>query len=111
MDRLRHHPVMDLTQIQAAFANAFDQAIVFHGFADYMRDYVIFVYATADSGTGIRPEHLRYRFSHCVLATVTTAVPPEVWKQSLDERLIDNEQGPELGGYVWASDVRRCIRG
>jgi len=44
---------MDLTQIQAAFANAFDQAIVFHGFADYMRDYVIFVYATADSGTGI----------------------------------------------------------
>jgi hypothetical protein len=36
-----------------------DQAIVFHGFADYMRDYEVFIYATSDPRTGIRPEHLR----------------------------------------------------
>jgi hypothetical protein len=57
-------PVVDRSGIQAAFDNVFDQAIIFHGFTDYMRDYDVFVYATADPRTGIAPEHLRYRFKH-----------------------------------------------
>jgi len=92
---------VDSTEIQAAFDDVFDQAIVFHGFADYMRDYEIFIYATADPRTGIQPEHLRYRFTHCVRATVTSAVPPAVWKRSLDDGLLDYEQGRDLAGYVW----------
>jgi hypothetical protein len=92
---------MDASQIQAAFDDVFDQAVVFHGFADYTRDYDVFIYATADPRTGITPEHLRYRFRYCVRATVTTAVSPEIWEQSLDERLIDHEQGRGLDGYVW----------
>lgn len=92
---------MDSSEIQAAFDLVFDQAIIFHGFADYMRDYEVFVYATADPRTGIRPEHLLYRFTHCVRATVTTALSPEIWKRSLDERLVDYEQGRHLDGYVW----------
>ncbi len=92
---------VDSSQIQAAFDDVFDQALVFHGFADYMRDYDVFIYATADPRTGIQPEHLLYRFTHCVRATVTTAVSPEVWKRSLDERLVDYEQGRDLDGYVW----------
>jgi hypothetical protein len=66
-----------------------------------MRDYDVFVYATADPRTGIAPQHLRYRFRHCVRALATSAVPPEVWKRSLDERLVDYEQGVDLDGYVW----------
>lgn len=66
-----------------------------------MRDYDVIVYATADPRTGIRPEHLRYRFKNCVAASVTTALTPEIWKQSLDERLIDYDQGVDLEGYVW----------
>ena len=66
-----------------------------------MRDYELFIYATADPRTGIRPEHLRYRFRHCVRATVTTALSAEIWKRSLDERLTDYEKGRELDGYVW----------
>jgi hypothetical protein len=92
---------VDSSEIQAAFDDVFDQAIVFHGFADYMRDYEVFIYATADPRTGIRPEHLLYRFTHCVRATVTSALSPEVWKRSLDERLIDYDQGRDLDGYVW----------
>ena len=76
---------MDSSEIQAAFDDVFDQAIVFHGFADYMRDYEVFIYATADPRTGIRPKHLLYRFTHCVRATATTALSPENWKRSLDE--------------------------
>ena len=98
---------VDSSQIQAAFGDVFDQAIVFHGFADYMRDLEVFIYATADPRTGIQPEHLLHRFTHCVRAVVTTAVSPEVWKQSLDERLIDYDQGRDLDGYVWG--VKRAV--
>lgn len=92
---------MDVAEIQTAFDEVFDQAIVFHGFADYMRDYDVIIYATADSRTGIAPEHLRYRFKHCVRTTVTSALTPQIWRKSLDERLIDYGQGVDLDGYVW----------
>ena len=98
---MRDAVVVDAAQIRTAFDDVFDQAIVFHGFSDYMRDYEIVVHATADPRTGIAPEHLLYTFKHCVRATVTSAVPPEVWVRSLDERLIDDEQGVDLDGYVW----------
>ncbi|MEV4811194.1 YxiG-like protein [Micromonospora avicenniae] len=92
---------MDVAEIRAAFEDVFDQAIVFHGFADHMRDYDVFIYATADPHTGIAPKHLRYRFKYCVRAVATSAVPPAIWKESLDERLVDYEQGVDLDGYVW----------
>ncbi len=98
---MRDHPDVNTSEIQAAFDDVFDQALVFHGFADYMRDYEVIIYATADPGTGIRPEHLQYRFKHCVRATVTSALSPEIWKRSLDERLVDYQRGRDLDGYVW----------
>ncbi|WP_197284941.1 hypothetical protein [Sciscionella sediminilitoris] len=93
--------VVDAQQITEAFEDAFDQALVFHGFTDSMRDYDLIIYATADPRTGIPPEYLRYRFSCCVRATVTSTVTPEIWGRSLDDRLLDFEQGRELDGYVW----------
>jgi hypothetical protein len=98
---VRDHPGMDTTEIQSAFDDVFDQAVIFHGFADYMRDYEVFIYATADPRTSIRPEHLRYRFKHCVRAMAATALSTQIWKRSLDERLVDYERGRELDGYVW----------
>ncbi|WP_378742227.1 hypothetical protein [Nocardia brasiliensis] len=92
---------MDATQIASALDEVFDQAIVYHGFADYMRDYDIFIYATADPRTGIQPEYVRYRFKYCVRVTAATALPVDVWARSLDERLIDYETGCDRDGYVW----------
>jgi hypothetical protein len=92
---------VDASEIQAAFDDVFDQQVTFHGFADHMRDYDVFIYAAADPRTGIRPEHLRYRFRHCVKAAVTSALSPATWKKSLDERLTDYEQGRHLDGYAW----------
>jgi hypothetical protein len=92
---------VEVSEIQTAFDDVFDQALVFHGFVDYMRDYDVFVYATVDPRTGVAPEYLRYRFKYCVRAVVTSAVPPEIWKRSLDPRLVDYEQGRDLDGYVW----------
>jgi hypothetical protein len=92
---------VDESGIQAAFEDVFDQAMLFHGFADYMRDYEVFVYVTVDPRSGIPPEHLRYCFTHCVRATATTDVRPDLWRRSIDDRLLDLEQGRELDGYVW----------
>ena len=99
---MRDYPGMDVAEIQSAFDDVFDQAVVFHGFTNYMRDYELFIYATADPRTGIRPEHLRYRFRHCVRAYGRRpALSAEIWKRSLDQRLTDYEKGRELDGYVW----------
>lgn len=94
---------MNSHELSAAFEEVFDHSIVFHGFAEYMRDYDVFIHVTADPRTGIKPEYLRYRFTHCVRATVKTAISPEVWARSLDERLLDYDAAIESGvdGYVW----------
>lgn len=88
-------------EIEAAFADVFDHSLVFHGYADFMRDYDVVVCVTADPRSGIPTEFLRYRFRHCVRASVTTALPPEVWADSLDDRLTNLETGVDLAGYVW----------
>ena len=94
---------MDKAAIAVAFEDIFDQALLFHGFAEHMRDYDLYVYATADPATGIPPTNLRYRFLHCVRAVVTTTVGDEVWPKSLDERLLDHQVAEDEGvdGYVW----------
>ncbi|MDQ0616757.1 YxiG-like protein [Arthrobacter globiformis] len=95
---------MNRQELSAAFEDVFDQSIVFHGFAEHMRDYDVFVLVTADPSTGIKPEYRRYRFTHCVRATVTSAIPPSVWIRSLDERLLDYRafmESSDIDGYVW----------
>jgi hypothetical protein len=99
-----HARAVSRGEIKQALDAVFDQAIVFHGFADCMRDYELVVWATADPRTAISPEHLSYTFQHCVRATVTSAVRPDVWARSLDDRLTDHEMGVEFYGYV--SDVK-----
>jgi hypothetical protein len=90
------------TEIKRAFEEIFDQALLFRGFADYTRDYLLYVHCTADPRTGIQPETLRFRFIHCVRATVTTEVRDDVWKHSLDDRLIKYETGVDLDGLCGA---------
>lgn len=92
---------MDRYEIHRAFDDVFDQALIFHGFTDYMRDYELITYATAAPRTGIQPSFDRYLFRFCVRADVTTTLTPETWRASLDERLIDHETGKDLDGYVW----------
>lgn len=61
--------------------------------------------------TGIRPEHLRYCLVHCVRVTVMSALSPETWRRSLDERLLDYEQGRDLNGYVWGAKWQELYPG
>lgn len=94
---------MNDEEIARAFDDVFDQALLFHGFAEHMRDYDLYIYATAHPSTSIQPEHLRYRFTSCVVVHVTTTVRDDVWPNSLDDRLIDYDTAirEEVDGYVW----------
>ena len=92
---------MDAEEIQRQFDEVCDQGIVYHGYVDYMRDYAIYVYCTADPKTGIAPETVRLLFKNCVVASIETALTVETWQRSLDDRLIDYTTGVDLDGYVW----------
>jgi hypothetical protein len=92
---------VDRDEIEAALSDAFDQALVFHGFTDYMRDYEMVLQLSADPSTGIATEFYRYIFVNCVLAIVSTALDHQIWSRSLDDRLIDYATGVDLDGYVW----------
>jgi hypothetical protein len=92
---------MDRAAMQAALEDVFDQALVFHGFTDYMRDYQLITYSVADPRTGITPSYDSYLFRYCVEATITSTLTPQTWANSLDERLIDHEVGKDLEGHVW----------
>ncbi len=92
---------MSDSEIQLALDDVFDQAVVFHAYTDYMRDYEVFTFAVSDPATGIPPSYDRYLFRLAVEVNTVTTVRPEVWARSLDDRLIDYEQGKDLDGYVW----------
>lgn len=92
---------MDTAALEQMLDEAFDHAILHHGYTNYMRDYEVVVYATADPRTGIAPARLRYLFRYCVEARCETSVAAETWRVSLDERLIDHETGADRDGYVW----------
>jgi hypothetical protein len=92
---------MDRDAIRRAFDDVFDQALIFHSFTDYMRDYEVITYSVADPRTGIQPAFDRYLFRYCVQADVKSTLTPDIWRRSLDERLIDHETGKDLDGYVW----------
>jgi hypothetical protein len=92
---------MDRSGIQTAFDDVLDQALVFHGFTRYLRDYDIFMYVIANPRTETAPQYLRYRFRYCVRASVTSALSPQIWSRSLDEQLVDYDRGSDLDGYLW----------
>ncbi|MFB7830949.1 hypothetical protein [Streptomyces sp. NPDC056056] len=92
---------MDCAVLQQMLDEAFDHAVVHHGYTNYMRDYEVIVYATAAPDTGIQQAYLRYLFRYCVDARCETSVPAATWRVSLDDRLVDYETGADLDGYVW----------
>ncbi len=91
---------MNAAEIQTALDNVFDQALLYHGYTDYMRDYELVVHAVSDQRTGIPPAYLRYLFRNCVEADIRSALSARTWRASLDDRLIDHQMRREQG-FVW----------
>ncbi|MEV3923022.1 YxiG-like protein [Actinomadura coerulea] len=92
---------MDAAELQGLLDEVSHQALVYHGFVDYMRDYEVIVRPAGDPVTGVRPAHLRYLFRYCVEARCQTTLSADAWAQSLDDRLTDYRNGVEINGYLW----------
>ncbi|WFE38084.1 hypothetical protein [Micromonospora sp. WMMD998] len=46
---------VEISQLDRALDEVFDQAVVYHAHTDYMRDYEVVLYATADlNRSGVR---------------------------------------------------------
>ncbi|MEU6425104.1 hypothetical protein ABZ860_04340 [Microbispora sp. NPDC046973] len=92
---------VDVSTLQQALDTVFDQALVYHAYTDYMRDYEMILYLTADPVTGVPPIYLRYLFRYCVEACIRTSVHRDVWRASLDDRLLGDSGSIDQDGYVW----------
>ena len=85
----------------------FDNAIVRHGFAPYMRDYELIVEtaaATPDRRRSYPEGRYRYVFTHCVRADVETRVRDDTWRASWADAFIDYSEWEAAGcpaGFVW----------
>jgi hypothetical protein len=83
----------------------FDHALVQHGFTSYMRDYDVITEFSAPYGwESYVAGSYRYRFTHCVVAEVTTTVSAEVWRESWTDEYINYQRWEDAGrpeGYVW----------
>jgi hypothetical protein len=85
----------------------FDNAIVEHGFTEYMRDYDVVVDAMAPlpNGSGSYVEgRYRLRFTHCVQACSTSSLSDDTWRVSLEDLFTDYNawlSAGEPAGYVW----------
>ena len=78
--------------------DVFANALLSHGYKDYMRDYELVVENI------VNPEPLgtyAYLFKYGVEAHITTSLPDEGYRMSMDDSLIDFEAGKGLPGYLW----------
>ncbi|WP_420813680.1 hypothetical protein [Microbispora catharanthi] len=99
---------VDVSTLQQALDTVFDQALVYHAYTDYMRDYEMILYLTADPVTGVAPIYLRYLFRYCVEVRTCTSVRRDVWRESLDDRLLGDPGTIDQDGYVWG--VKSTLR-
>jgi hypothetical protein len=91
---------MKTQELQGVMAcyDVFDNALRFHAYKPYMRDYELIVevhVGPAEPGT------YSYLFRYCVEAHIRTSVADHVYRQSLDDRLTEYDSGKDLDGYVW----------
>jgi hypothetical protein len=93
----------------------FDDALVQHGFTSYMRDYdVITEFGASYGGISYMAGSYRYRFTHCVVAEVTTTVSVEVWRASWTDEYTNSQRWEAAGapeGYLWCVEYALAYPG
>lgn len=82
-----------------------DAGLIHFSHTDYLRDFQMYFYHSTYDFRVLPHFVMRYRFVNCVAAEVKTSLPPEVWRGSLDERLVGELDGIDdvVDGWVWAT--------
>jgi hypothetical protein len=103
---------MDQDKLSARLEQMFDNALVYHGYTNYMRDYELIVYQSADPRSRIQPRYLRFLFIACPEASIRSAIRPEIWSRSMDPRLLaEHSATEESPGYVWGVQTQELYPG
>ncbi len=108
---------MDLRRHDWASDPIFDSGIMRHGFSSYMRDYDVIAEVPAlrpDGSGSYIEERYRYRFTHCVEASVQTKVPPDTWQKSWSDEFIEYaawQAAGEPDGFVWGMEWAEAYPG
>jgi hypothetical protein len=93
---------MEQGELDACLQEMFDNALLYHGFAPYMRDYEMVVYESTDPRSGIAPRYLQFVFRNCPEVHVRSSLRPEVWSRSTCDDLIEARHvTKDTRGYVW----------
>ena len=93
---------MNQTELVEALDELSDRQLLFHGYTDYMRDYVLFVYETVDPRSGRVPRRRRFLFRICPEVEVRSRVSPETWAHSLGDDLVAaSHVSMDSAGYTW----------
>jgi hypothetical protein len=91
--------------IQDAWDAVYDDSVLRHAYADYLRDYEFVILHARNPDGRRRPKHSRFLLKHCVEVDVRSALTPRTWIASLDDVNLDIEQwsaDQRAGGHVWA---------
>jgi hypothetical protein len=94
---------MDRDAMQAALDDISDQALLSHGYVDYIRDYEVRILAVADPRTRVPTTDVRWLFRCCVQAEVISTLSGKGWRASLDDRLLDPTWDYPHDAYVWGA--------
>lgn len=93
---------MEQGELNAHLQQMFDNALLYHGFTSYMRDYEMLVYESADPRSGITPRYLKFLFRNCPEVHVLSSIRPDVWSRSTDDSLVETRHVTnDTRGYVW----------
>jgi hypothetical protein len=97
----RTRTAADRAGIRELLADVYDHGLLHHAYTPAMRDYELVVAASSDPRLGRPVEHLSYLFTHCVSATVTSALPPALWARSWDDELVHPDPDRVYDAFVW----------
>ena len=92
----------ELQALMAAY-DVVDNALLSHGYKRHMRDYELLIEAHVGPA---EPGTYSYLFKHCVAVTIRTAVPDEIYRESLDDQLTEREVAEHDGnleGFAWGA--------
>ena len=92
--------MQELQAVMVAY-DVVDNALLAQGYKRYMRDYELLIEAHVGPA---EPGTYSYLFKHCVAANIRTAVPDEIYRESLDDRLPEREvaeHDDRVDGFAW----------
>ena len=102
---------METAVLDAHLQEMFDDALLYHGFVRYMRDYEIITYR-AHAHSAAPAQYFQFLFRGCPEVVVRSGLRPDVWSRSMDDKLLtERHVTMDSSGYVWGVESQELYPG